>query len=87
MQYDQHTDQSISPRCPECNSANYAETGKTYSDSGRAISVTRCFDCGYPVVQTTSGLHGVKSEGPVQPARQVSTKNNFNPGQIVGRIE
>lgn len=65
--------------CPECQSGNYMKAQGT--------NILRCFDCGYPIVQTTSGISGVKSEGPTRPARQpTGTQNNFNPGQIIGRI-
>jgi hypothetical protein len=60
--------------CPDCGSGNYMRP----PGGGR----TRCFDCGYPVVQSTSGLladPGMKS----QPAQQVQT--TYNP-TIEGHI-
>ncbi len=47
----------------------------------------RCYDCGYPVVQTTSGMGNVKSEGPVKAARQPAKGEGFQPNTIIGRIE
>ena len=65
--------------CPECGSGNYMIMNGNYS---------RCYDCGYPVVQSGSGMPTSSSNGaPARAARQVSTSNNFNPQQIVGRIE
>lgn len=66
-------------RCPNCASGNY---GRTTPES-RA----RCYDCGYPIQQSGSGVPGVRvpTEGPVQAARQVGT-GGFNPQQIVDRI-
>lgn len=47
----------------------------------------RCYDCGYPVVQSGSG-GGLPSDssGPATPARQAHKGNNFNPTTIVDRI-
>ena len=66
-------------RCPNCASGNY---GRTTPES-RA----RCYDCGYPIVQSGSGIPGVRvpSEGPTQAAKQVGT-GGFNPTTIVDRI-
>lgn len=62
--------------CPECNSGNYFSIANT---------MPRCYDCGYPVVQSGSGDTGIGT-GPIQAANQVSTANNYNPSQIIGRI-
>ena len=64
--------------CPECGSGNYMIMNGNYS---------RCYDCGYPVVQSGSGMPTSSSNAPVRAAKQVSTSNNYNPGQIIGRIE
>lgn len=66
--------------CPECGSGNY---GKVTQES-RA----RCYDCGYPITQSGTGVSGVRQPtgGAVQPAKQVSTANNFNPTTIIGHI-
>lgn len=68
-------------RCPGCGSGNYG--GNTPE------SRKRCYDCGYPIQQSGSGMTGVRgsqAEGPVQAAKQVSTANNFNPQGIIGKI-
>ena len=70
--------QVLHDRCPECGSGNYFAPDRNASH--------RCFDCGYPLRQSGSGISGVKGEGPVTAAKQVSTANNFNPQGIVGRI-
>ena len=71
-----------SQRCPGCGSGNYG--------SVTLESKARCYDCGYPVVQSGSGLgtgvQGSGGSGPAQPSRQVSTANNFNPQGIIGHI-
>jgi len=70
-------------RCPGCSSGNYG--------SVTPESKARCYDCGYPVVQSGSGMgKGVSQQGgggPATPARQISTANNFNPQTIIGKIE
>jgi len=62
--------------CPSCGSGNYGSTGETRA---------RCYDCGYPVVQSGSGIGGTgSSSGPTLPARQAHG-DGFNPGTIVGK--
>lgn len=62
-----------SSTCPECASGNYMQQA-----GGRA----RCYDCGYPIIQTTSGM--MPDPGtPKQAAQQVET--TYNP-TIEGRI-
>jgi ribosomal protein L37AE/L43A len=65
--------------CPGCGSGNYMKNpGSNYY---------RCFDCGYPITQSTSGLGGSHDAStPIQAAQQVSG-SGYNPGQIVGRID
>jgi hypothetical protein len=69
-------------RCPGCGSGNYG--------SVTPESKARCYDCGYPVVQSGSGLgkgiQGAGASGPAKPARQSTTANNFNPQGIIGHI-
>lgn len=68
-------------RCPGCGSGNY---GGATPESRK-----RCYDCGYPIQQSGSGVSGVRgprAEGPVQPAKQVHSGNNFNPQGIIGKI-
>lgn len=67
--------------CPNCASANYM------SVNGAKL---RCYDCGYPLEQSGSkygSLTGAKVVGDAKSARGNDTVNNWNPQQIVGRIE
>jgi hypothetical protein len=70
---------AMAARCPNCSSGNYG--GNTME------SRPRCYDCGYPLQQSGSGVPGARipTEGPVQATKQVGT-GGFNPGQIVDRI-
>ena len=69
------------PRCPSCSSANYV---------GSAETRARCYDCGYPIQQSGTGTPGIRNpntaSGPVEPAKQINTQNNFNPQTIIGHI-
>ena len=67
-------------RCPGCYSSNY------FAPQG--TSKKRCYDCGYPIIQSGSGagMPSGNGGGPVLPARQVSTSNNYNPSNIIGKI-
>lgn len=87
VSYDANQDQLVTKaqsarlddKCPGCYSGNYfAPTG---------TQLKRCYDCGYPIVQAGSGM-GMPSDsaGGATPAKQISTKNNFNPTVIVDRI-
>ena len=69
-------------RCPGCGSGNYG--------SADAASRARCYDCGYPITQSGSGMgkgvtSGPQAAGPAQPARQVES-GGFNPQTIIGHI-
>lgn len=71
-----------SSHCPGCGSGNYASDGQTKA---------RCYDCGYPLQQSGSGVGkgivgGPSPSGPATPARQLSTANNYNPQGIIGHI-
>jgi hypothetical protein len=48
----------------------------------------RCFDCGYPVVQSGTGVGvvGGKTDGTVHKATQVAS-GGYHPTQIIGRVE
>lgn len=61
--------------CPECGSGNYSEM------RAHGTVTYRCFDCGYPTLQSGSGVRSIKSDGsePVQAARQVAAGGNFQP--------
>lgn len=70
------------PRCPGCGSGNYGGTAETRA---------RCYDCGYPIQQSGSGMgRGIigqgEASGPAQPARQIQT-GGWNPNTIIGKIE
>lgn len=67
-------------KCPNCSSGNY---GKMTPETA-----PRCYDCGYPIQQSGSGMPGVRvpSNGSTQATKQVSTSNNFNPNTIIDRI-
>jgi len=71
-----------SNNCPGCGSGNYSAAG-----GGRA----RCYDCGYPIQQSGSGMgkgivSGPQPTGPVQAAVQVET-GGWNPTTIIGKLE
>ena len=81
IQYPPSQQIQTTPRCPGCGSGNYASL-----EGAKA----RCYDCGYPLQQSGSGLGkgivgGPKASGPVQPARQVPS-GGFNPQTIIGHI-
>lgn len=66
-------------RCPGCGSGNYGRS--QLAPEAKA----RCYDCGYPVVQSGSGVGtGITQPGGgrATPAKQVSTANNWNPGNV-----
>jgi hypothetical protein len=70
----------LSERCPGCGSNNY---GGATPESRK-----RCYDCGYPIVQSGTGVSGVNSpraDGPTQAAKQVQA-GGFNPNTIIGHI-
>ena len=86
VSYDPEQDQLVSKAvsarssdtCPNCMSGNYFAPQGTQR--------MRCYDCGYPVIQsaTGSGLPS-SSSGPATPSKQVGT-SGFNPTVIVDRI-
>lgn len=69
-----------------CWSGNYMPV------MGATVEFSKCFDCGYPVVQSTSGIGVPNTPGQTtQPSRQISgpgggLSNNFNPGTIIGKV-
>lgn len=71
--------------CPDCRSANY---GGATPEARK-----RCYDCGYPIKQSASGLgkgivgNGGSPTGSPVPTVQLSTANNFNPQTFIGKIE
>lgn len=69
-------------RCPGCGSGNYG--GATPE------ARPRCYDCGYPLTQSGSGVGkgiagGPQASGPAQASKQVAT-GGFNPQTIIGHI-
>jgi hypothetical protein len=73
----------VGDRCPGCGSGNYA--GATPE------SRKRCYDCGYPLQQSGSGMgtgivgQGGQASGPAQAATQVPT-GGWNPTTIIGHL-
>lgn len=66
--------------CPSCDGSNYF-AAPTEPRAGK-----RCYECGYPKVQSTSGLMG-SSEGKATPARQTAAnKAGGFSMSVVGRI-
>lgn len=71
--------------CPQCQSGNYFAAVGT--------KLKRCFDCGYPVVQSTSGMSntqqsGVQGGAPSSPARQITRMTvTDGSGRILGSTE
>jgi len=78
---------SSSGACPECRSGNYMKVGSIATQNGPQ-DAWRCYDCGYPKVQSGSGAGGVNipSAGPTQKAFQVPT-GGWNPTTIIGKLE
>lgn len=67
-------------RCPGCGSGNYGGTAETRS---------RCYDCGYPITQSGTGVKGINQgggSGPVQASKQIPT-GGWNPTTIIGKLE
>jgi hypothetical protein len=72
----------IGELCPECRSGNY---GGATPEARK-----RCYDCGYPIQQSGSGLgkgitSGPQPTGSPVPAKQVQA-GGFNPSTIIGHI-
>jgi ribosomal protein L37E len=67
--------------CPDCGSSNYMSVQNTKP---------RCLDCGYPIEQSGSrygSLAGAKVQGSAKQASGNDVTNNYNPQQIIGRID
>jgi hypothetical protein len=89
VSYDQQQDQLVTraqsardaERCPGCMSGNYMAPVGTQRK--------RCYDCGYPIVQSGTGAGGTgsSSSGPTIAAKQPNQGGGFNPTTIVGRLE
>ena len=69
--------------CPACGSGNY------HRPKGMPNAMLQCYNCGYnDRFGEQSGTAGIpdSNTGPAQPARQLSTANNFNPQTIVAKV-
>ena len=86
VSYDPNADQVVTKaasarqveRCPGCNSGNYM--------APQGTSLKRCYDCGYPLVQSGTGS-GIPTDGaPAIPAKQPAVGSGFNPTTIVERL-
>lgn len=67
--------------CPDCNSDKY------FGFNG---SRPRCYECGYPMEQSGSkygSLTGAQVVGDTKSASGNNPTNNYNPQQIIGRID
>ena len=67
--------------CPECGSNNYMTIQN---------AAPRCYDCGDPISQSGSkygSLTGAKVEGAVKSSIGNDTQSNWNPQNIIGRID
>lgn len=65
-------------QCPSCYSGNYM--------AATPNSQKRCFDCGYPLVQSGSGVGSTQSDAPAKQAVQVQG-GGYHPTTIIGRVE
>jgi len=86
VEYDPNADQTVTKaqsarqvdRCPGCNSGNYM--------APQGTNLRRCYDCGYPLVQSGTGT-GIPTDGaPAKPAKQPAVGSGFNPQTIVERL-
>lgn len=79
---------TTSSQCPGCHGSNYAKIGEQVTING-SVPTFRCYDCGYPLIQTGSSLGGASSaprQGGTTPAKQVET-GGWNPTTIIGKVE
>ena len=62
------------------------KVGSQVTQAG-SVDAWRCYDCGYPLTQTGTGIAGVNapSAGPTQAAVQVPT-GGWNPTTIIGKL-
>ena len=71
-------------RCPSCGSGNYVQVGSIVGMNG-SVPTMRCYDCGYPLTQSGTGIHGIAPTGPTQKAVQIPN-GGWNPGTIIGHL-
>lgn len=75
--------------CPDCGGGNLAVTGKQTSIAvpGGIAQASRCFDCGWPVANSTKGLGATAGEAADGASRQVATGgaivNNYQPQNVI----
>ena len=71
----------LTEMCPGCNSGNYFAATPQHAK--------RCYDCGYPLSQTGSGLGtGISEaqvEGATKAALQPAMGNGYQPTNIIGK--
>lgn len=74
--------------CPECGSNNYFAMKSEDMRLQRMAAAPRCFDCGYPIRHTTSGMGSARGAGDSSPSKQSGDPraSNYNPGHIIGRL-
>lgn len=86
VSYDPQQDQLVTraqsakdtERCPSCMSGNYMAPVGTQRK--------RCYDCGYPIVQSGTGVGGTGQGAAPIAAKQPNQGNGFNPTVIVDRM-
>lgn len=71
--------------CPECGSDSYFAARSETSRLNRMAAAPRCFDCGYPVRHTTSGMGSPRGTGTSTPSKQ-GGDSGYHPDVIVGRL-
>lgn len=53
----------------------------------QGTQMKRCFDCGYPISQSGSGVSGTgQTDGTVKKATQVPS-GGYHPGTIIGKVD
>lgn len=68
----------VEERCPGCNGVNYMSAPNS--------NYKRCYDCGYPLVQSGTGVSATHADAPTKSAVQVQT-GGYNPSVIVGKVD
>jgi hypothetical protein len=80
--------------CPECNSGDFMTMPGIKGVNG-SIEAYRCFDCGWPIIQSSSGDSMPSTRGKdavgVRPTQQIAGAglggvSNYNPGVIIGTV-
>lgn len=73
--------------CPGCSGTNYMQVNG--SDPRARFPVWQCFECGYPVQHTTSGMNSTGQSGQGStPSRQISQMTVTNAqGRVIGTTD